>query len=617
MEKNLAISGIHVGEHSFVPEKLIREFEARGVQDLSFLTIRTRSEQVDENCFYEWARWCREHKVYFMTLYTIQQAPKGKESQFTPEVMAKMKEIAGGYYLGDQLGEIGSVIGATPKGYHGDDHVGMPQGMTDMADCRDEFIRRVKHYMDIDYRIGVPNVVTVEATALLRYNFDVGPILPLLEMMPGDPEFLVSLLRGCAYAYDAPTWGTYIAQEWYGGLRNDDPLKYQRLKAAYRYAYLSGSHIVCLESGDERIQSFGYDYPAEHPFCKAYRDELNAYEQALRNSPRPAAEPETRIAFVYGNLDAYTSWQGGCVWEQYDRDEWSYAEPEWSWRILTTLRHSRAWQEIENYGDEDLSNAPAFGLYDVIPATTDAAHMAKYDAVIFVGWNTMTPEIYENLRVYAENGGRVVMTAAHLNTNTKRDGAYLPIFEGKTASLAGADIAGTVRVNTGVKFIRNSMDESILYPLVADGRTDPICIGGVRTVIRPEMKGAVAAAVYHDDFRAPDESRVLPAVIENKIGKGVVTLITAAEYPGANAVWPLYEVVVREQVTASHRRCPVHVKTSDKVRFAVYRTEKEDAVCVLNTDFTNAHTVTAEGYGMTYTKKLRPCEVAWLKLKRK
>ena len=71
MGESFAISGLHVGEHSFRPEKLIEEFEARGIQDLSFLTIRTRSEQVDPAYFYEWARWCRDHRVYFMFLYTV------------------------------------------------------------------------------------------------------------------------------------------------------------------------------------------------------------------------------------------------------------------------------------------------------------------------------------------------------------------------------------------------------------------------------------------------------------------------------------------------------------------------------------------------------------------
>lgn len=614
MIKNFAVSGIHVGEHSFEPSTLISEFEQRGVQDLSFLVIRTREEQVEENYFYEWAKWCHDHKVYFMYLYTVQHAPEGKKSQFTKEVVDKIKEIAGEYFLGDQIGEVGSVMGAEPKGYHDSFYPGMPQNMPDLEACRQEFIKRMRVYTDIDKELGIPYIVPVEATALIRYTLDAGCNLPMLEMMPGDPEFLVSLLRGCANAYDAPSWGTYIAQEWYGGLRNDDPLKYQRLKAAYRYAFLSGSHIVCLESGDERIQSFGYDYPAEHPFCQAYRSEIQNYEHLLRSTPRPSNEPEVRIAFVYGNLDAFTSWQGGAIWEQYDRDEWSYSDPEWSWRILEEFRHGRAWQDIENYGKEDLSAFPAYGLYDVIPACTDTEHLAKYDAVIFVGWNSMTPEIYSNLKQYAENGGRVIMTAAHLNTDITRDGRYLPIFDGNVQDLCGCQIVGKTRINTGIKFIRESQDESILYPIVGDGETDPILTGGVRTVSSLDLAGAKVLAVYHDNFVAPDKT-ALPAVIENKIGKGTVTLITAEQYPGNNAVWPLYKTVVREQITASHRRCPIHVKASDKLRFSVYRNGTGYSICLLNTDFTNSITVHVDAYGKTYEETLSPCELKWLHLK--
>jgi len=93
MKENFIISGIHVGEHSFVPSELIKEFETRGVQNTSFLTIRMHEDPIDEKYFYEWARWCKDHKVYFMTLFTIQRAPVGRESHVTPEIVTKMKEI--------------------------------------------------------------------------------------------------------------------------------------------------------------------------------------------------------------------------------------------------------------------------------------------------------------------------------------------------------------------------------------------------------------------------------------------------------------------------------------------------------------------------------------------
>ncbi|MCI6908181.1 MAG: hypothetical protein MR832_03385 [Clostridiales bacterium] len=606
MSESFAVSGIHVGEHSFVPEKLTEEFEARGVGALSFLTIRTRETQVEPVYFYEWARWCAAHRVYFMFLYTMQHAPAGKESQFTPEVVAKIREIAGPYFLGDQIGETGTEYGARPRGYGAK----MPEGMEDMQSCRDFYVRALGRLVETDRKLGMPYIAPVEATALIRYTFDAGCTLALLEMMPGDPEFLVSLTRGCSYAYGRPLWGTYIAQEWYGGLRHDDFLKRQRMKTAYRYAYLAGSHIVCLESGDEKIESFGSVYENDHPLCREYRDEVAACEARFREHPRLAESPETRVAFVYGNLEAYTGWQGTSVWEQYDRDEWSAGPAEWSWRILEDLRHGRSWQEVENYGESDLSPAPAYGLYDVIPADTPREKLARYEKVIFVGWNTMTPEIWDNLRGYVSDGGHLFLTAAHLNTNTRRDGRYLPIFDGKTAEFLGCDVTGTVRVNAGVKFLAESLCEGVRYPVIPNGTCDPIMAGGVFHAAELALSGAQTAAVWHDDFRCPTGGE-RPAVTEHAYGRGVVTFQATADYPGAAAVYPLYRTVVRELVTASHRRCPIRVTAGDKLRFAVYRGEREDQICLLNTDFSNPVTVKLEAYGKTAVRTLAPAELAW------
>ena len=41
----------------------------------------------------------------------------------------------------------------------------------------------------------------------------------------------------------------------------------------------------------------------------------------------------------------------------------------------------------------------------------------KIDYLIFTGWNTITDEAHKRLEKYVENGGRLFMSAAHLNTN--------------------------------------------------------------------------------------------------------------------------------------------------------------------------------------------------------
>lgn len=610
MSENFIVSGIHVGEHSFVPSELIKEFETRGVQNTSFLTIRTRNEKVEPQYFYEWARWCKEHKVYFMYLYTVQAAPEGEKSQFSAETVAKIKEIAGEYFLGDQLGEVGTNYGARPRGYGR-----MTPELDNMQQCRDNFISEFGKLVQIDRELGMPNIVAVEATAMLKYTYDAGSTLVMLEMMPGDPEFLVSLNRGCARVNGHTQWGTYVAHEWYGGIRNDDPLKAQRMKAVYGYTYLAGSHIICLESGDEKVQSYGYTFEYDDPICRAYREQVQSYESFIRENPRIATEPEARVAFVYGNLEAYTGYMGTSVWEQYDRPEWSWGEAEWSWRILQDLHHGRSWQDIENYGDEDLSFAPAYGLYDVIPADAPAEKLSKYDTLIFVGWNSMTPEILENLKKFVANGGHLFMTAAHFNTNITRDGKFLPINDGRLSDFAGFDINGTARVNLGVKFVKNSLRDGVRFPVMSNGTGDPIMAGGVMNVAKAELTTARETAIWHDSFDFDGGERH-SALLENKYGKGVVSVLMSANYPGHGAVYPIYRTIVRELITASHRSCDVKVISSDKLRFSVYRGEKQDMLCLLNTDFTNSIALTVKAHGKTVTRTLAPCELAVEKIDR-
>ncbi len=624
MKENLHISGIHIGEHSFVIPEVMSEIEKRRVKETSFLTIRTRREQVDPEYFYEWARWCRDNKVYFMYLYTIQHAPEGKESQFTPEVVAKIKEIAGEYFMGDQIGEVGTRYGACPPGYGG-----LMPSLDDMQECKDYFLNEFKKIIDIDTKLGMPNIVPLEATAMIKYTYEAGGTLVLLEMLPGDPEFLVSLTRGCAHAYGHDLWGTYIAHEWYGGIRNDDYLKRQRLKAAYNYTYLTGSHIICLESGDEKVTSYGSRYKQGDIICDEYMETALSYEKFIHENKRIAPEPERKVAFVYGNLDAYTGFMGQYIWEQYDKKEWCMGEAEHSWNITKDLHHARSWQDVENYGDEDLSFAPAYGLYDVIPADSPVEKMKKYDTLIFAGWNTMTDEILNKLKEFVRGGGYLFMTGAHLNTNTKRDGKFIPINDGKLTDFLGFDLGDTSDLNLGIKFCADSLKDGVKFPVAHGGYADPILAGGSFRMIEVKQTTAQETAYWHDSIldRNAKPSPLAthgrawtnehhPALLENKYGEGVVAVLATADYPGAGGVYPTYRAIVRELFTASHRSCDVKVISTDKLRFSVYRGESEDMICLLNTDFTNSTSLTIKAHGKEITKTLKPCELSIEKIKR-
>ncbi len=624
MKNNFHVSGIHIGEHSFVPAEIIHEMESRKAAKTSFMTIRTSATPVAPEFFYAWAAWCKAHRVYFMFLYTVQQAPKGQQSHFTADMVKKIREIAGEYFLGDQIGEVGTAYGACPKGYGA-----LMPPLYDMKDCADTFIRVFRDLARVDEGLGMPNIVPLEPTAMIKYTLDAGGTLPLLEMLPGDPEFLVSLTRGCAHAKELDLWGTYIAHEWYGGVRNDDFLKQQRLKVAYGYTYISGSHIICLESGDERITSYGSSYYPGDAVCDAYSEQMLQYEAFIRSHERIAPEPLRKIALVFGNLDAYTGFMGQSVWEQFDRPEWSMGDAERSWNITKDLHHGRSWQDVENYGEDDLSFAPAYGLYDVLPADAPARRMKMYDTLIFVGWNTMTEQILANLKEFVADGGYLFMTGAHLNTNTKRDGRFLPIRDGHLSDFLGFDLGDIQPVNLGLKFGRDSLRKDVRFPVVPGGRADPILAGGMLRRIDAKITTAEVIAYWHDSFLSPTATPTPaetngkpwtneqhPALLENAYGSGVVAVLATADYPGAGGVYPAYRTIVRELMTASHRSCDVKVISTDKLRFSVYRGACEDMICLLNTDLTRQTHVTIQAHGKRIDRVLDPCEVAVEKILR-
>ena len=72
------------------------------------------------------------------------------------------------------------------------------------------------------------------------------------------------------------------------------------------------------------------------------------------------------------------------------------------------------------------------------------------------------------------------------------------------------------------------------------------------------------------------------AVIENKLGDGVATLVASVNYPGYAALFPLYNAIVREMITASARTADIQVLGSDRLRWAVY---ERDKLYLLNTDY--------------------------------
>lgn len=586
MNKDFVISGVHIGEHGFEPDAIIDEIQSRCVKNnMNFVTLRIGSpegrKQIKEQDFYDWAKFLYENKIYFLFLYSLQYPPKGAESVLNREIISNIKRIAGEYFLGDMLGEIGSSYACKWRGYYGEHLEKLPvQGVRNMEEAKNNYLEVVSNYVALDKSLGIDDVSTVEATALNCYNMEAGVTLPMLELMCGNPEILIPFLRGTARAYNAKLWGTYIAHEWYGGMHHEDVLKQKRLSLAYKYAYLSGSNVFCLESGDEAISSFGYRYDKDSHICKNYQNVSKDFAKFIKSDCRPVGGPKVKIAFVQGNLDAWGGWGGSSVWSQFDSEEWGYSYPEHSWRILDEIGTKRNWSDVANYGEYDFSALPAYGQYDVIPACSSVETMQKYDYIIFVGFNAMTDEIYKNLCGYVKGGGILFITAAHLNTNTVRNNRIHFIKDGNVEELFGCKLLKPFSVNKGIKFTKTSLVKSLKYPFTKNLSCDPILSAGFARYAESIATSGQVTAILSDEL-LDTVKNPSAAIVENKFGDGVAILLTSCDYPGHSGIYPIYRTIVREVISSSQRNCDIKVLATDRVRYAVY----DNKLYLINTDY--------------------------------
>ena len=479
-----------------------------------------------------------------------------------------------------------------------------------MKEACEHYIDIVSDYSRIDKKLGMPDVISVDATTLHKYNAEAGITIPMLELMPGNPEVLIPAVRGAAKAYDSKLWGTYIAHEWYGGMRNDDGLKRKRLELEYKFSYLSGSKAFCLESGDEEISSYGYSYPTESELCEDYRRVVADMAKYMKEDCRPCGGPKVKVGFVFGLYDGWTGWGGASVWNQFGREEWGHSAAEHSWRLLDEIGSKRQWNETANFGDTDLSALPAYGMYDIVPIEAPVEKLSNYDYLIFLGWNTMTDENMIKLTEYVKNGGHLLMSAAHLNYRTARDGEFIMPSEDKLKNLFGVRFTGEIcRTADGVKFRSLSKDKNYLYPGSKDFRCDPIYPGGYKDFAKFELCGGEEAAFVTDSFL--NDCNICSAVIENKVGSGLATLVTSTDYPGHPALMPLYRMMMREMLTASARNCDIKVIGSDRVRYSVYEGDK---MYLLNTDFDLPVTVKVIYKGSEKLLTLESLELKAIKL---
>ena len=272
--------------------------------------------------------------------------------------------------------------------------------------------------------------------------------------------------------------------------------------------------------------------------------------------------------FILGNLDGCPGlWSGGTVLGQYNNPDFIANDAEKSWNLLDTLYSKLPWFDNLNTGNKDSSGQVPYGTYDIIPADTQLDVLSNYSLVCFLGWNTMTKEIYQTLVEYVCNGGHLIMGLPHLNTAIKRDGSFLPYNNGNFQELLGVNFTGFEEESvTGIKFTSKANTPNYVFPywgpvcdpkFIGHGFKVGKLVGNFNTI-------ACGAKVFDST------NEYMPSVLtEHQNGKGSVFLLNTDVFPGNDDISKLATLILKTAMSA-HMPSEIEIDCSESVRYALF-----------------------------------------------
>ena len=591
--------GVNIGDYDFDPDKVMDLFKKYKFGNdngglFRYLVLRMDQKAPTTEQLYQWAEYLGKNEVYFSIVNNYRRGSKELMQYRTKEEMEKVAELGGDYYLGEEIGEFGGWYSAKAKGYYPRGSTLDPvDGLKDCKDAAETYQRQIMRKANFLKENGGKNIISLQSVGLMSYDLAAGVDDISVETAPRNMERAMSFARGAQRANRKEMLGSWLAHEFYGGYNMFDPLKAKRFKMEYYTTYLAGIDYVCLESGFHVLHShLSESLPEDHPLTQSYLKETEDFAKFCNSDIRPGkCGPITKIAFVQGNYDGYAFGNNSTLWGQYYDEKWGFSDPEYTYNILDEVYHSVEWNDGRNAGDNDYTGAPGFGMYDIIPATTPLDVLRQYEWVIFCGWNTMTPEIAETYKKYVEEGGNLLITAAHMRDSVDRDklGNFADY---DWESFLGVKLSDDIhRCNDGYKFVKYSTIDGIDYPGTFSLMCDPGWSAGYTNYVKIEPTKATTVCYISDSFGRTNsytevgDPSLIPFITENKVGRGNVIFMANSEYPGNPAVFPIYKLMVKQVLSASHKNAEIKVLGSDKLRFAVYENDEIYKLYILNTDY--------------------------------
>lgn len=275
-----------------------------------------------------------------------------------------------------------------------------PYAVKDMADGARRFVE------NLAYSRGESTRHTGPSTSF-RYLYQAGYKWLGAEQMYGPEELIMSSLRGTSKAYGKDNFGSLHAVQW-GSFPFTDPKHALRFHMSLAVSYMHGAKHINTEEGlwtDEYANDYFTDAGKRHMY--AQHQLLDYIETHTRRG-----ELNPKIAVFHGRNDAWKSFGRQTPWSQ-KGDRWTFNEAMQSFDLLKVFYPEHI---IDGCGPEGWFSTTPYGPIDLIPVEADQNVMNSYKVMVFLGWNTYDSKDFERIARFVQQGGTLLLTAAHLNS---------------------------------------------------------------------------------------------------------------------------------------------------------------------------------------------------------
>jgi len=383
---------------------------------------------------------------------------KDPRFKISPDTVAAMKDILGDRFLGSEINEPSGWFAADRRGAGKHYWFGgytdkidrrwrmeLQKRLTDLKACRDFYVNALARMVDREKEQGYERVIVIESSPTINNSCDAGAV-PAPEIYPRNANWLMAQARGCARAH-ATAWYYHIAIMCQTSIPHDGPDKYRLWDMTLFAGYMYGGHGIWNENGVWRTEHWWGDPVGD--MTAIYRGGLKKIYDFARTHER-LGSVRANLAVIHGYLDGDPGAPvggEGAVYGQLDRvydygeDWWLNGPAEAGWQHLATffpvpeimLCQKKA--PVPRY----LAGTP-YGQIDIIPSDTPQQALNRYSHALLLGWNTMTPEMYQSLVEYVKQGGMLFMALPQLSTCADRGKPYSFVNKGDLAELFGVTV---------------------------------------------------------------------------------------------------------------------------------------------------------------------------------